>query len=79
MDEDKYYDLMRYSWYRSNNGYVIGQVEGKLVYLSRHVMNYHGKLKIDHIDNNKLNNRLCNLRIFTILENAQLEQRAKEG
>ena len=55
------------SWFLSNNGYVTGTINGKNIYLHQYLLNYHGNGKgqnsIDHINRNKLDNRLENLRI----------------
>jgi len=48
-------------------------IKGKRVhsYMSRMVMGYNGKKEIDHINENKLDNRRENLRIATKAENAR--------
>jgi len=55
------------SWSLAKNGYVVGFIEGKKLYLHQYLLNYHGNGKgqksIDHINQNKLDNRLENLRI----------------
>lgn len=55
------------SWYLGQNGYAAGKVDGKSLYLHQYLLNHHGhgkgQLSIDHINQNKLDNRLENLRI----------------
>lgn len=55
------------SWSLAKNGYAVGFIEGKKLYLHQYLLNYHGNGKgqnsIDHINQNKLDNRLENLRI----------------
>jgi hypothetical protein len=67
VDEDIFDELMKYKWHITN-GYVNNKI---LKLMSRHVMNYSGDLFVDHINNNPLDNRKCNLRILTSKQNAQ--------
>jgi len=59
------------SWYIGKNGYATRTIndDNKFVYLHQLIMNYVGKGKgqdsIDHINQNKLDNRISNLRITT--------------
>jgi HNH endonuclease len=74
-EQDKYYDLMHYSWsfcVDKDDGYkwVQGHVNGDTLPLSRYVMNYDGDLMIDHKNGDTLDNRVSNLRIATSKQNA---------
>ena len=70
IDEDLFHNIIQYKWW-IDNGYVRGILNGKQIGLSRYVMNYSGEDYIDHINNNKLDNRKINLQIATPLQNAQ--------
>lgn len=78
VDEVMYDSLTKYRWYLCN-GYVKGTVDKKTVSLHRHVMNYNGENYIDHINNNPLDNRICNLRIVTPAQNSMNKNIRKGG
>jgi hypothetical protein len=64
VDEDRYYDLLQGSWYLSN-GYAEGRPRKgeKKVSMHRYIMKCKGKMQVDHIDRDKLDNRTSQLRI----------------
>lgn len=53
IDESLFHDIIQYSWWLKD-GYVRGQPNGTNTSLSRYIMNYTGKLFVDHINNNPL-------------------------
>lgn len=58
----------------AKNGYVRMHIDGHLYYLHRLAWFYENNewpVAIDHIDGNKINNKLCNLRAATCGENLQ--------
>ena len=73
VSNEHYGVLNKYKWYKAN-GYVLSTINNKSVrihrYIFTHVLNQSisGK-KVDHINNNKLDNRICNLRLVTTSEN----------
>jgi len=66
MIQSKQIKKYKTSWYFSNNGYVTGTINGKNIYFHQYLLNYHGNGKgqnsIDHINRNKLDNRLENFK-----------------
>ena len=80
IDEDIYYDIIKYNWYINNHGYVFGRCENKkLISLHRYIMDYSGDNFVDHINNDPLDNRKCNLRIITPQQNSQNKTLNKNG
>jgi hypothetical protein len=81
VDDDIYCYLMKHEKTLSLNksGYSNIMFNGKKQPLHRWIMNYDGELKVDHIDNNKLNNQRCNLRLATPKQNSQNKGSAKNS
>lgn len=71
VDDNLYYDLIKINWNINSAGYAKGKVCTKLVRMHRYVINYTGKDVVDHINNNRLDNRLENLRVVTRSQNSQ--------
>lgn len=63
----EYVDVVNdYKWRLNYQGYVVNDKVGKL---HRFLMNPGEDLVIDHINRNRLDNRICNLRACTLQEN----------
>ena len=73
IDADDIFKCKKYKWdiNEGKNGYktVVSNSSDKRIILHRYLLDYDGDLQIDHIDRNPLNNRKCNLRIVTSVEN----------
>ena len=76
IDDDFYYDLNKYANNINTNGYIQNY---KLGLLHRYIINYTGDNYIDHINNNKLDNRKENLRIATVKQNSQNKSSKKKS
>lgn len=75
IDDDIYYELV------INNritigagGYAFINIDDVDIRLHRYIMKYNGEDVVDHINNNRLDNRKSNLRIVTRNQNAQNRQ-----
>jgi len=60
VDDDKYYELIKNKWHMKKDGYVS---TSKSILIHRLLMNAKKNEIVDHINGNKLDNRLSNLRI----------------
>lgn len=59
------------SWYLGDTGYVMRKPQGQILRLHRLVLEAKEGEVVDHLNGNKLDNRLNNLRICTHKENTQ--------
>jgi len=83
VDEDIYYLLKIFTMYLSKNKVNINIIDydnnRKTMFLSRFIMDYDGENLIDHINNNPLDNRKCNLRIVTPEQNSMNRKSKKNS
>lgn len=70
VDEELYYDIIKYNWRIDKHKYCSTTINGKIIKLHRYIMNYNGNDYIDHINTNQLDNRKINLRVATPKQNA---------
>lgn len=71
IDDDRYHDLLKYRWVKNRDGYAHAKIEKKDVRMHRYLLNYNGSDSVDHINGNRLDNRVNNLRIVTAQQNSQ--------
>ena len=71
VDDSDFDFLNTFTWYRSVHGYASSTVHGKAVYMHRLIMQPPGRLQVDHINRDKLDNRRENLRLSTQAQNSR--------
>ena len=81
VDEDKWHDLMKYSWACCVNMlYVSTHIDGNTVMMHHYIFGRPAEgMLIDHINHNHKDNRLSNLRECTYGDNNQNKPIVKEG
>lgn len=62
VDDDKYNELVKYSWYLDNNNYATTTINKKKYKMHRYLMKPASDEIVDHINNNTCDNRIINLR-----------------
>jgi hypothetical protein len=77
VDDDKYHELIQYSWH-NNRGYAQAKIDIKIIKMHRYLLNAKEDELVDHINNNKLDNRIVNLRISNPSSNSHNKGK-KEG
>ena len=68
VDDDDYDLLTQHRWSLNNSRYAV-TFNGSHILMHRLIMNCPKDMVVDHINNNGLDNRKCNLRICTAIEN----------
>lgn len=80
VDEEKWHELMRYSWYNvMKKTYAATRINGKVVMMHHYVCDQivPTGMVIDHINKNHKDNRRCNLRVVTHSDNNQNKRNSK--
>lgn len=63
VDIDKYSDLSMYTWYLNKDGYATGTINNSKILMHRYIIAPDKNQIIDHINHNRIDNRVSNLRI----------------
>lgn len=71
VDDDDYKKYNHLRWHMSDTGYAVRRYNGETYRLHRLIMNCPEGMVVDHLNGDRLDNRKCNLRICTQLENAK--------
>lgn len=71
-DIDDYEKIKDYSWHKSSDGYIVAhshEDSSKIIRIHRLILDTNEF--IDHINHNKSDNRKCNLRVASYIQNSQ--------
>jgi hypothetical protein len=63
--------VLKHKWHFSGHGYAATGIDGKRVYLHRLIVNARAGQLVDHKNHDGLDNRRCNLRIASKVQNSQ--------
>lgn len=77
VDDELYHELKQHVIYLDKDNYARIIVDSKPVRLSRFIMMCYDSMVVDHVYGNVLDNRKCNLRIVTTLQNCQNKSSVK--
>jgi len=69
LDKEDIERTKQYTWLVYDNRYIRAKILGRNTSLHRYLLRYDGDLTVDHINNDKYDNRKSNLRIVNITEN----------
>lgn len=76
VDDDKYYELMKYKW-TFLRGYAVSCINKKMILMHRFLLNAKDGEIIDHVNKNRSDNRMSNLRICDDKLNAHNKTKLK--
>lgn len=85
IDKDKYEDIIKYSWHITANGYAITDKinvngeEKKNILMHRYIKECYDSNDVDHVNNNRLDNRKDNLRMGSKQQNSQNKSKNKNS
>lgn len=78
VDKQDYDSIRSITWRLSSHGYAVTSVDGKTVYMHRHINKTPKGLETDHINGDRLDNRRDNLRSVTQSSN-QMNRKGLRG
>lgn len=79
VDKKFYTVLNKIKWHMTEDGYAKATINGKSKYMHRFILKYTGKMVVDHINRNKLDNRESNLRLVTRYQNGQNQSKRQNS
>lgn len=77
IDLDDVDKVKQYNWCILKSGYVVNGTNG--LYLHRYIMDCNTNEVVDHINNDKLNNKKSNLRVCKQSDNAKNKSKSKKN
>ena len=71
IDTEMLYEVEKFSWCVGKTGYLVANIRNRVVKLQRYLLEVDDReIAVDHINGDRMDNRLCNLRKCTRRENS---------
>lgn len=80
VDYDRHSELAKYGWcFDKSNGYAVATIKKKKTFMHRFILDAKKGEFCDHINMDKLDNRVCNLRVVSHSENMRNRTKQKNN
>lgn len=70
VDDEDFEKVNQRQWYKGTRGYAEAKANGKSVFMHRLILDAPVGMQVDHANQDKLDNRKCNIRLATASQNA---------
>lgn len=81
VDDEDFELLCNHKWHIVTKGYAASRIDNHIIRMHRLILglSYNDGFQVDHINHNPLDNRKCNLRVCTDLQNCANRRRRRDN